>query len=223
MSEHVAADDDDLTEQEAEPTLDDILESQRQGEIVPRPEHVGPVIGSRETVKEDVPGGPAVRQIYLCRKCRRYTDGWHGSCETADLVPISRQEWDGLGDAMADVLEAMSHATRFDKFMEWGPDEWRAIPEFPNYQMHGYTREVRRPARTDTLKNGRAHRYADKEIRARKSSVTLSNETGAKTRGIEKLWKATFPEYAPDPDSWQVHKLRKEYIPGELGRVVEKP
>lgn len=218
-----APDDDDLTEQEAEPTPDDILEAARQGEIVPRPEHVGPAIGSRQIVKEDVPGGPAVRQIYLCRKCRRYTDGWHGSCETADLVPIPREEWDRVGQEVADNLAAMMHATRLDKFMEWGPDEWRTIPDYPHYQMHGYTREVRRPARTDILKNGRAHRYADKEIRARKSSVTLSNEHGAKTRGIEKLWKATFPEYAPDPKSWQVHKLRKEYIPGELGRVVEKP
>lgn len=217
MTDHEAPDDDDLTEQEAEPTLDDILEAARIGEIVVRPEHVGPVIGSQQIVKEDV---PTKHMRQRCKRCFYFvTDPHDGHVP----VPMSDAEWHEVGQEMADNLAAMMHATRFDKFLEWGPDEWRTIPDFGNYEMNGYTREVRRPARVAIMKNGRPRSYPEKEIRARDSSVTLSNEHGAKTRGIEKLWKATFPEYAPDPNSWQVHKMRKEWIPGELGRVVEKP
>lgn len=217
MTDHEAPDDDDLTEQEAEPTLDDILEAARIGEIVVRSEHVGPVIGSQQIVKEDV---PTKHMRQRCKRCFYFvTDPHDGHVP----VPMSDAEWHEVGQAMADNLAAMMHATRFDKFLQWGPDTWRTIPDFPNYEMNGYTREVRRPARVAIMKNGRPRSYPEKEIRARDSSVTLSNEHGAASCGIEKLWRLTFPEYAPDPNSWQVHKLRKEYIPGELGRVIEKP
>lgn len=186
-------------------------------------EPVGPVIGS-QTVTASI-GGPdpwAPGHIRWCATC-----GGHVPADTADwlhdghaLESPDPAVWDALGQEMAERIAAKMHATRLDKFLEWGPNEWRTIPQFPHYEMNGYTREIRRPARTATLKNGQTRQYPAKEIRARKSSVTLSHEGKATSHGIDKLWKETFAEYVPKSE---VHSLRTEYIPGELGFIVNKP
>lgn len=188
-------------------------------------DYVGPVIGSQTVVRTD--GGPtpwAPGHIRWCATCSCLvpadTAEWrHGGHTLESPDPAA---WDSLGQEMAERIAAGMHATRLHKFLEWGPNEWRPIPAFPNYEINGYTREVRRPARTATLKNGQTRQYPAKEIHARKSSVTLSHEGKASSHGIDKLWRDTFPEYMPNPNSWQVHSLRTEYIPGELGRVIQK-
>ncbi len=213
--------DEDWAEDEPEddpgPTIDDALEAVRSGEYITAPRAVGKVIGSQRIVKDDVAASPGGRPVWRC-SCGRLATGWHAGHE---LEPVEQVNVGDVGDAYYADLADAAHATRLDKWLEWGPDEWRQIPEFPNYEINGYDRHVRRRAYTRTLKNGATRSYPEREVKARKSSVTLSHDGVVSSRGIEKLWKLTFPEYVVDPNSWQVHTLRHDNIPAELGRIIE--
>lgn len=209
-------DDDDLEERERELSADDALEAGRTGERIERPDEVGPVIGGKLVVRADVRPAPAVRCVWRCASCNHLVSDWH-ACPDPDPQPVDAEIWAETGNDYHDTLGAIAHRTRLDKWLEWGPDEWRAIPGYPNFQMHGYTREVRRRAYSLTLKSGVVRNYPEREVKAHRSSVTLSNESGARAWGIEKLWKLTFREY-----SLNVYPMRrKENIPAELGRVID--
>lgn len=215
MTDPDESDDQEPDDREPEPTIDEILEAARRGEHIPAPEHVGPVIGSRRIVKEKLPAGlPELnRQVWRC-SCGLLATGWHAGHE---LDAVEQVEIGKIGTEYYERLADAAHASRLDKWIEWGPDQWRALVEFPNYEMNGWSREVRR--RAHTLKNGTVR--PPREVKARKSSVTLSRDGVVKSRGIEKLWKLTFPEYVIDPNSWDTKKLRHDNIPAELGRVIE--
>ena len=201
--------DDEVVDQEREPSTDDLLEAARQDEqFVTRPENVGPAIGSDRIVRADMPDAEPVRQVYRLPSGKLVAE----PCGE----PLTPEEWEAVGVEYAEALDSALHARRHDKWLEWGPDEWRQIPGFPSYQMHGFTREVRklRTLKDGTVKIG--------PVTARKSSVTLSRPGEKPTgHGIEKLWRLTFPEYVPDENSWQVHSLRRESITEGFGRVVK--
>lgn len=212
--------DDEITEREPALTLDDALEAARNGERPRATAVVGPVIGSQRLVQADIPTPTAVRVVSRC-SCGCLSADWHVGSEGHESLPLAQGEWDRIGSDYHEQLADAMKASRSHKWLEWGPNLWRAIPEFSNYEMNGYTREVRRREYSRTLKSGVVRHYAAKAVQARRSSVTLSRDGVAVTRGIEKLWRATFPEYVIDPNSWQGHALRRDNIPAELGRVVQ--
>lgn len=205
-------DPDELDEEpdDREPSADEILEAARRGERIDRPTSPGPVIGSRRIIKGELPENVPRGRVWRC-SCGRLAIGWHAGHE---LDAVEQVE---VGNEYYEQLARAAHASRLDKWIEWGPDQWRTLVEFPNYEMNGWSREVRRRART--LKNGTTR--PPREVKARKSSVTLSRDGVVSSRGIEKLWKLTFPEYWSDPNSWDVKTLRRTSIPEELGRVIE--
>lgn len=214
--------DDDLVEAELEPTLDEALEAARHGERVDRPATVGPAIGSQRIVREDLPTPSLARTVFRC-SCGLLTAGWHAGHEPGAVEPLTAEEWDGVGEAQAEGIAEMQHATRLHKHLEWGPDQWRAIPGWPTYSMNGYTREVRREAYVRTCANGVVRLYKEQPVKAHRSGVKLSREGGPQRHlGIEGLWRLTFPEYATDPDSMNTIRVR-EKIPSELRRVVQNP
>lgn len=203
-------DEDEPDDQEREPSPDDLLEAARHDQqFVSRPEAVGPAIGSDRIIRTDAPETIPVREVY------RLPNGKLVAKAYDDAELLTPEEWEAVGVEYAEAVAQGLHARRHDKWLEWGPDEWRQIPEFPSYQMHGYTREVRklRTLKDGTVKIG--------PVTARKSSVTLSEDGVTSGHGIEKLWRLTFPEYVPDENSWQVHALRHEAIPEGFGRVVK--
>lgn len=203
---------DEPDDQESDPSPDDLLEATRHGSrFVGRPQTIGPAIGSNQVVREDIPNAEPVRVVYQLPN-GKLVAAWHDGA-----VPLTAEQWAAVGVPYAEFMERAQHATRHDKWMEWGPDEWRQIPGFPSYEQNGWTREVRR--REKTLKNGTVK--PPKIVTARKSSVTLSQDGVVSSRGIEKLWRSTFPEYVVNDNSWQVQMLRREAIPEGLGRVVK--
>ena len=203
---------DEPDDQEPEPSTDDLLEAVRHDRrFIARTETIGPAIGSKQVVREDVPDAEPVRVVYQLPNGKLVPKPYD------DAVPLTAEQWAAVGVPFFEALDQAQHATRHDKWMEWGPDEWRQIPEFPSYEQNGWTREVRRRERT--LKNGTVK--PPKLVTARKSSVTLSQDGHVSSRGIEKLWRSTFPEYVINDNSWQVHTLRREAIPEGLGRVVK--
>lgn len=205
-----ADDEPDDREEPPEPSADEILEAARRGERIDRPTLIGPVIGSQRIVKGDLRENLPRGRVWRC-SCGQLATGWHAGHE---LDAVEQVE---VGDDYYDYLARAAHGTRLDKWLEWGPDEWRPLAEFPNYEMNGYDRHVRR--RAYTLRNGTIR--PPREVKARRSSVTLSRDGVVSSRGIEKLWKQTFPEYWSDPNSWDVKSLRRTNIPEELGRVIE--
>ena len=208
----IEPDEDEPDDQEREPSTDDLLEAARRDQqFVARPENIGPAIGSKQIVRVELPDAEPVREVYRLPNGRLVAKAY----DDAEL--LTPKQWAEVGVPYFDWLDQAQHATRHDKWLEWGPDEWRQIPGFPSYEQNGWTREVRRRART--LKNGKAKPAS--LIAASKSSVTLSQDGVRSSHGIEKLWRKTFPEYVPKENSWQVHSLRREVIPEGFGRVVK--
>lgn len=202
---------DEPDDQEPEPSPDDILEAARHQRFVGRPQTIGPAIGSKQIVRADVPDAEPVRVVYQLPNGKLVPKPYD------DAVPLTPEQWEAVGGPFFEALHEAQHATRHVKWLEWGPDEWRQIPGFPSYEQNGWTREVRR--RATTYKNGTVK--PPKIVTARKSSVTLSQDGVVSSRGIEKLWRSTFPEYVVNDNSWQVQMLRREAIPEGLGRVVK--
>lgn len=112
-------------------------------------------------------------------------------------------------------------------------DEWRQVPGFPSYIMHSITRELWRSAREEP------RRLPAKKVTARNGSYTLSGPGGVSSRGINALYRQTFPELFPKTkrkkklgewaDEIRVgNKLLErvegvaEWVAGGAARVIEK-
>ncbi len=73
-------------------------------------------------------------------------------------------------------------------------DEWREIPGYPGYVMHSISREVWRPPREVTLPNGNVRQYQGKKVTAHNGSYSLTVNGVTSSRGIDVLYRETFPE-----------------------------
>ncbi|SHU12341.1 Uncharacterised protein [Mycobacteroides abscessus subsp. abscessus] len=73
-------------------------------------------------------------------------------------------------------------------------DEWREIPGFPGYLMHGGTREVWSQRRQVTRSDGKLKTFDAKLITPSRGRLSLSVDGKRTTRSVAQLLALTFPE-----------------------------
>ncbi len=92
-------------------------------------------------------------------------------------------------------------------------DEWREIPGFPNYTMHARTRRVWRQGYERTLPSGAVRKYAAKEVTARNGTLTLSVDGVVTSRGVNVLYRETFPEAGKKPKKRELGEWDDTVVP----------
>ena len=76
------------------------------------------------------------------------------------------------------------------------PADWRQPPGYPNYLLHSVTRELWRQAYDRTLPNGSIRHYPAKLCTPKNGAYSLTVDGVTSSRGVNALWRETFPEYA---------------------------
>lgn len=139
-----------------------------------------------------------------------------------------------------DFLEVMKIATRgLGNRPVVDVDEWREVPGYPGYLLHSRTRELWRQAREVVLPNGNVRRYPAKLLTARNGSYSLTVNGKTSSRGVNSLWKETFPEFVKksrkrkagewdDTVNLREEKLERtegvaEWLDGEGASIVTRP
>jgi hypothetical protein len=132
-----------------------------------------------------------MRLIGYCDACRHYVADWHAGCHGAIRLVEDR-----TGDAYHALLGGACESLkgRRKPAMVVDIDEWRETA-YPGYFMHSQTRQLLREAREVTLPNGTIRRYPEKMLDARNGSYSLTVDGKTSSRGINSLWKETFPEF----------------------------
>ncbi|OMB88859.1 hypothetical protein A5741_01420 [Mycolicibacterium conceptionense] len=118
-------------------------------------------------------------------------------------------------------------------------DEWREVPGYPGYLLHSRTRELWRAAREAVLPNGNVRRYPAKLLAAKNGSYSLTVNGKTSSRGVNSLWKDTFPEFVKksrkrkagewdDTVTLREEKLERtegvaEWLEGDGASIVTRP
>lgn len=75
-------------------------------------------------------------------------------------------------------------------------DVWREPPGYPGYVLNSVSRELWRSPREVTLPSGNVRRYGGKKVTARNGSFSLTVNGVTSSRGVNSLYRDTFPEFS---------------------------
>jgi hypothetical protein len=135
------------------------------------------------------------RRVGRCAECGHYgvVDGWHASGlfpPCGGTVTIADEpDVDAFYErlALAAAMSRKQHKQRQDV-----PPEWREPPNYPGYELHSVTRELRTQDRDTVGKDGRVRHLSARVIKAHNGAYSLSVNGVKSTRGIQVLWDETF-------------------------------
>jgi hypothetical protein len=154
-----------------------------------------------EPVEESAEAQVPVKEgrIGRCAECGHYgvVDGWHASGRfppCGGTVTIADEpDVDAFYERLA-LAAAMSR--KQSKQRRDVAPEWREPPNYPGYELHSVTRELRTQDRDTVGKDGRVRHLSAGPIKAYNGAYSLSVNGVKSTRGIQALWNETFSESA---------------------------